>query len=66
MSEGKIAIIGLNLRLPGAGDDRVLWHRLRSGDVLLRRLDAEALRRAGADPALLADPNFVPVDGSLE
>ncbi|MGD9864009.1 MAG: beta-ketoacyl synthase N-terminal-like domain-containing protein, partial [Pseudodonghicola sp.] len=61
-----IAIVGLSVRLPGAGSAQAFWDNLRSGTESIRRLSAEELIANGEDPALMADPNFVPAAAPLD
>jgi phthiocerol/phenolphthiocerol synthesis type-I polyketide synthase E len=52
-------------RFPGAGDLAELWENLRRGVESISRFTPEEMRAAGADPALLADPRWVPAGGVL-
>jgi acyl transferase domain-containing protein len=61
-----IAIVGIACRLPGASTPADYWELLRSGRSAVRRFDADELLAAGVAPDLLADPDFVPVGGSLD
>ena len=60
-----IAIIGMAGRFPNAPDLDAFWALIRDGREGLTRFDEAQLRAAGADPALLADPRFVPVDAVI-
>ncbi len=60
-----IAIVGMAGRFPGAQDIDIFWEQLRDGVESIRRYDAAELAAAGVDPALLADPAFVPVGAFL-
>ncbi len=61
-----IAIIGMAGRFPGAGDLRDFWQNLRDGVESIARFSEDQLRRAGVDPALIRDPNYVPARGILD
>jgi len=54
-----VAIIGMTGRFPGAAGVDQFWHNLRHGVESLTHFDDEELRRAGVDPALLANPGYV-------
>ncbi len=56
---GAIAIVGLACRVPGAGDVDAFWQNLCAGVEAITRFDDDALRAAGVDPTLLADPAYV-------
>ncbi len=56
---GAIAIVGLACRVPGAADVDAFWRNLCAGTEAITRFDDDALRAAGIDPALLADPAYV-------
>ncbi|MCE9610758.1 MAG: aminotransferase class III-fold pyridoxal phosphate-dependent enzyme [Chthoniobacter sp.] len=60
-----IAIIGLAGRFPGARDVRELWQNLCAGTESITRFTADELRASGLDPALIADPSYVPARGAL-
>jgi amino acid adenylation domain-containing protein len=61
-----IAIIGMSGRFPGAPDTSSLWQRVRSGQSAIRRVTDEEIARYGLDPALPADPSFVPFAAPLD
>ena len=54
-----IAIVGTECRLPGAPETETFWDDLCAGRELVRELTDEELIRAGADPALIHDPDYV-------
>jgi acyl transferase domain-containing protein len=54
-----IAVIGMAGRFPDAWNVAELWRNIAAGHESLRDHTDEELRAAGADPALLADPNYV-------
>ncbi|MEM7091140.1 MAG: polyketide synthase, partial [Pseudomonadota bacterium] len=60
-----IAIVGMSLCVPGAGNVSDYWHNLRSGIESISRLDKDSLSDAGERPELLADPNYVPAAATL-
>lgn len=55
-----VAIIGMGLRAPGAGDVEQFWENLLEGRNSIDRLTEDELLAAGEDPALVADPDYVP------
>ena len=61
----EIAIVGVSCRFPGARNADELWANLRNGVESIVRYDDEALRAAGVDPALLANPSYVKAGGAL-
>ncbi|SLN53350.1 Phthiocerol/phenolphthiocerol synthesis polyketide synthase type I PpsE [Falsiruegeria litorea R37] len=63
---GDIAIVGMSLCVPGAASTSEFWRNLRDGVESIQPLSEEALLAAGEDPALLADPNYVPSAALLE
>ena len=54
-----IAIIGMAVRYPGARNIDEFWANLRGGVESIRRLSDEDLLKAGVDPRLIADKNYV-------
>ncbi|RYZ40917.1 MAG: amino acid adenylation domain-containing protein [Myxococcaceae bacterium] len=63
---GRIAIIGLAGRFPGAPDLESLWSLLVEGREGLSRFSKEELVAAGVDPKLMEDPAYVRASGVLE
>ncbi|HWI60217.1 MAG TPA: beta-ketoacyl synthase N-terminal-like domain-containing protein, partial [Symbiobacteriaceae bacterium] len=61
-----IAIVGMAGRFPGAWDVESFWKNLEDGVLSLRRFTREELEAGGEDPALLADPQYVPVKGYMD
>jgi phthiocerol/phenolphthiocerol synthesis type-I polyketide synthase E len=61
----EIAIVGMAGRFPGARDLAALWDNLRRGVESISRFTPEEMRAAGVDPALAADPRWVPAGGVL-
>lgn len=57
--DGKIAIVGAGVRVPGAQDVDGLWQLLRGGYDARTALSDEQLRSAGVDPAAAGRPDFV-------
>ncbi len=60
-----IAIVGMAGRFPRARTLAELWERLRNGEECISRFSDEELLAAGADPAEIADPHYVPAGGVL-
>ena len=65
-SSGKIAIIGMAGRLPGARDVYEFWRNLEQGVESIRFFTKNELLAMGEDPTLLDDPNYVAANGCLE
>ncbi len=61
-----IAIVGMAGRFPGAPNLDAFWRNLRDGAESMRRFTPEELAREGVDPALIADPAYVPVRAMLD
>jgi amino acid adenylation domain-containing protein len=55
----EIAIIGMAGRFPRARNLGEFWENLRNGVEGTTEITAEDLRRAGVDPAVLDDPDYV-------
>jgi amino acid adenylation domain-containing protein len=62
----EIAIIGMSIRVPGAGDLDSFWRNLCDGVESFTRLSPEELREGGVEAALLADPDYVPMARLLD
>ncbi|MEU9250575.1 amino acid adenylation domain-containing protein [Streptomyces sp. NPDC048270] len=58
-----VAIVGIALRLPGAGDAEEFWANLRGGVESVRRFTEQELLDAGVPRSVLDDPAFVPAKG---
>jgi len=54
-----IAIIGLSGRFPGADNIQQFWQNLVEGQESLTKFTDEEMIKAGVDPALLLDPDYV-------
>ncbi|WP_181893130.1 type I polyketide synthase [Falsiruegeria mediterranea] len=63
---GDIAIVGMSVCVPGAASTAEFWRNLRDGVESIQPLSEEALLAAGEDPAVLADPNYVPSAAVLD
>ncbi|HTQ79499.1 MAG TPA: type I polyketide synthase, partial [Thermoanaerobaculia bacterium] len=63
---GGVAVIGMAGRFPGAASVAELWENLRGGVESITLATPEELAAAGVDPALAADPRYVPASGVLE
>ncbi|MFJ8591192.1 type I polyketide synthase [Streptomyces sp. NPDC093598] len=61
-----VAVTGMAGRFPGAADIPTWWRALLRGEVLTTRLDRDALLAAGEPPAVVDDPDHVPVRGLLD
>lgn len=60
-----IAVVGMSGRFPGAADVDAYWQNLVEGVESITFFSTEELATAGAESALLADPNFVPARGII-
>ncbi|UKD56907.1 acyltransferase domain-containing protein [Amycolatopsis sp. FU40] len=60
-----IAVVGMSCRFPGADDPERFWANLAAGVESISTFDRDELRAAGADPAVLDHPGFVPRGGVL-
>ncbi len=63
---GRIAVVGMAGRFPGARDLGELWRNLRGGVESIRFFSDEELFAAGVHPTLLADPAYVKARGVLD
>jgi len=61
-----IAIIGMAVRLPGAGDVDAYWRNLLDGVCAIRRSGDAELRAAGFSDKEIADPRFMRAFGVLD
>ncbi|HET6213344.1 MAG TPA: polyketide synthase, partial [Micromonosporaceae bacterium] len=64
--DGRIAVIGMACRVPGAGDVRRFWHNLVSGTCARTVLSRDQLLTAGVPARDLDDRAFVPVEYPLD
>ncbi len=62
-ADGKLAVVSLAGRFPGAPDAATLWRNVLAGRVSLERFAPEQLLAAGVTSAELAQPGYVPVKG---
>ena len=53
-------------RFPGARNVHEFWRNLRAGVESVRPLSDDQLLRAGVDPELLSDPNYIKVSSALD
>jgi amino acid adenylation domain-containing protein len=58
--DGRIAIVGMAGRFPGARDLGEFWRNLRDGVESVRFLSREEMESAGVPAAMAADPAWVP------
>lgn len=64
MKDGRIAIVGIGCRVPGARDAAGLWDIVRSGRSMLRDLTQQELD--ALDPASRSDPRYVARGGFID
>jgi amino acid adenylation domain-containing protein len=62
---GRVAVVGMSGRWPGAADVEAFWRNLRDGVESISFFSEEELRAEGVDPGLLADPRFVRAGGII-
>jgi acyl transferase domain-containing protein len=65
-SDAAVAVIGMAGRFPGAATVDELWVNLKAGIGALRPLGRDQLLAAGVAPALIDDPDYVPVTGIVD
>ena len=61
-----LAIVGISCHLPGARTPAQFWENLRQGRESSTPLSLDELRRAGVSDEVLNDPNFVPLQYSMD
>lgn len=61
----EIAIIGMNVRVPGAADPQALWENLRAGVESITFFSDAELDAAGVPAETIADPHYVKAFGAL-
>ena len=66
LHSSSIAVTGMAGRFPGARNVSEFWRNLCAGVESIRSLNDEELLRAGIDPELLRDPNYVKVAAVLD
>lgn len=57
--DGRIAVVGLDCRLPGARDHAEFWRNLLAGTEQVADVDEDVLSAAGVPPESVADPRYV-------
>ncbi|HWS56671.1 MAG TPA: polyketide synthase, partial [Pyrinomonadaceae bacterium] len=66
LSGSEVAVIGMSGRFPGAQSVAEFWENLRRGVESLTTFTEEELARAGVDPRLLRQPNYVRAGMALD
>ncbi|ANZ21306.1 polyketide synthase family protein [Streptomyces noursei ATCC 11455] len=64
--DGRIALVGLDCRLPGARNHTEFWHNLVAGTTHITDVDEEQLQAAGVAPETFANSRYVPRASVLE
>src|SRR5436309_4631069 len=64
--QNEIAVIGMACRLPGARNIHEFWQNLCAGVESISFFSEQEVLSAGADPAVLSDPNYVKASGVLQ
>ncbi|MBV6699788.1 SDR family NAD(P)-dependent oxidoreductase [Kitasatospora aureofaciens] len=64
--DGRVAIVGMAGRFPGADSADSLWELLTAGTETVRRFGPEELRADGVPDAEAAQPGYVPAKGVLD
>jgi phthiocerol/phenolphthiocerol synthesis type-I polyketide synthase E len=62
---GRVAIIGMSGRFPGASNVEAFWRNVRDGVESITFFTPEELRAAGVPEALMARPGYVPARAVL-
>lgn len=65
-SAADIAIVGMAGRFPGSRDVDEMWRNIRAGKECVSWFSPEELLAAGEDPALVANPAYVPAAAVLD
>ncbi|WOI61864.1 type I polyketide synthase [Streptomyces fradiae] len=65
-TDGRIAVIGMAGRFPGAGTPDELWSLLVAGEDAVTRFTPEELTAAGVPAAEASAPGYVPAKGVLD
>lgn len=63
---GKIAVIGMAGRYPGAADIEQFWSNLKAGKESITFFSDDELIEDGVDPSFVRDPNYVKAAGVYE
>ena len=61
-----IAIVGMSGRFPGARNVEEFWENLRDGVESILSFSSQELEASGIDPAVLANPAYVPAGSIIE
>ncbi len=64
--DGRIAVIGMAGRFPGARDLATFWSNLRNGVESIKFLSEEQLLAAGESPETIRDPSYVRANASID
>ncbi|MFI0242108.1 SDR family NAD(P)-dependent oxidoreductase [Streptomyces sp. NPDC016845] len=64
-TDGRIAVVGMAGRFPGAESADELWDLLENGTEAISRFTAEELRASGVPDADAAAPGYIPAKGVL-
>jgi len=64
--DSAVAVIGMEIRLPGADCVEAFWKNLSQGTESIHHFTHDELRRAGVDEALINDPNYVASNGVIK
>jgi acyl transferase domain-containing protein/acyl carrier protein len=65
-TDGKVAVVGLDCRFPGARGAGQYWELLSRGGDAVRTLDEEELRRVGVPRERFGDPDYVRRAATIE
>src|SRR4051812_12338962 len=59
--DGKVAVVGMAVRVPGAGRDlKSFWHNIERGVESISVFERAELEEWGVQPDVLDEPGFVP------
>ena len=62
----EVAVIGIALRIPGARNIDEFWHNLKNSVETITFFSDRELERAGIEPQLIKNSNYVKAKGLLE
>ena len=65
MTDGRIAVVGMAFRFPGADDEDTFWRNIRDGVCSVHRFTDAELAAAGVPPEEYQDPDFIGASGLI-
>lgn len=64
--DGKIAIVGMSVRFPGADNLFSYYNNLKQGTSSIRKFSEDELLQSGISPEVIRNKNYLPYSGYLE